>query len=84
VKLNPLSKVHSVTCHEGTEGCSGIRLTTALDGVGGERHRPAALSPGRKPGTGAYNTVVPVSPSFFPPEYSNTGLDKNTGFSILI
>jgi len=28
-----------------------ISLTSALDGVGGQRHAPAALSPGTRPGT---------------------------------
>ena len=28
-----------------------LSLTSALDGVGGERHAPAALSSGKRPGT---------------------------------
>ena len=42
-------KLHPLTYHEGTEGekiCrSSLSLTSALDGVGGERH--ATLRPGR-------------------------------------
>jgi hypothetical protein len=30
---------------------STISLTSALDGVGGQRHAPAALSPGKRPST---------------------------------
>jgi hypothetical protein len=45
-------EVHSVTCEEGTEGkqryTSIISLTSAIDGVGGQRHGPAAFSPGKR------------------------------------
>jgi hypothetical protein len=30
---------------------STLSLTSALDGVGGQRHAPAALPPGKRPGT---------------------------------
>jgi hypothetical protein len=30
---------------------STLSLTSALDGVGGKRHAPAALPPGQRPGT---------------------------------
>ena len=44
-------KVHPGTGHEGPEGegrySSTLSLTSALDGVGGERHAPAALPPVR-------------------------------------
>jgi hypothetical protein len=40
---------------EGPEGeyrySSTLSLTLALDGVGGQRHAPAALPPGKRPGT---------------------------------
>ena len=42
-------KVHPRTRNEGTEGekySSTFSLTSALDGVAGERHAPAALPPG--------------------------------------
>jgi hypothetical protein len=41
-------KVHTRTAHGGQRGSRGIAvtlsLTSALDGVGGKRHAPAALS----------------------------------------
>ena len=44
-------KVHPSTGHEDTEGnlrySSTLSLTSALDGVGGQRHAPAALPPGK-------------------------------------
>ena len=44
-------KVHPRTGHEGPEGKqrynSTVSLTLALDGVGGQRHAPAALPPGK-------------------------------------
>jgi hypothetical protein len=44
-------KVHPITGHEGPEGekrySSTLSLTTALDGVGGQRHAPTVLSPGK-------------------------------------
>ena len=42
-------KVHPRTLHEGPEGekySSTLSLTSAPDGVGGQRHDPAALPPG--------------------------------------
>ena len=44
-------KVHPRTDHEGPDGeqkygCT-LSLSPALDGVGGQRHAPAALPPGR-------------------------------------
>ena len=42
-------------CHEGPEGeysyGSTLPLTSVLDGVGGKRHAPATLPPGKRPGT---------------------------------
>jgi hypothetical protein len=44
-------KVHPTRGHEGPEGdyrCSSIlSLTSAIDGVGGQRHAPADLPPGK-------------------------------------
>ena len=44
-------KVHPRTRHEGSEGekrySSTLSLTSALDGVGGQRYSPAALLPGK-------------------------------------
>jgi hypothetical protein len=44
-------KVHPRTGHEGPEGehrySSTLSLTSALDGVVGQRHAPAALPPGK-------------------------------------
>jgi hypothetical protein len=43
--------VHPITGHEGPEGeyrySSTLSLTSALDGVGGQRHAPTALTPGK-------------------------------------
>jgi len=53
VKLEVEGKVHPRTGHEGPEGCRGKTcsytrsLTSSLDGVGGQRHAPAALPPGK-------------------------------------
>jgi hypothetical protein len=48
-------KVHPRTGHEDPEGeyryTSTLSLTSALDGVGGQRHAPAVLPPGKRPGT---------------------------------
>jgi hypothetical protein len=45
------SYVHPRTGHEGPEGeqrySSTLSLTSVLDGVGGQRHAPAALSSGK-------------------------------------
>ena len=47
-------KVHPRTDHEGPEGeqrhSSTLSLTLTLDGLGGQRHVPAALPPGKGPG----------------------------------
>jgi hypothetical protein len=47
--------VQPKTGHEGPEGewrySSTFSLTSALDGVGGQRHAPCALHPGKRPGT---------------------------------
>jgi hypothetical protein len=49
------SKVHPRTGHERREGeyrhSSTLSLTLVLGGVGGQRHAPAAVSPGKRPGT---------------------------------
>jgi hypothetical protein len=46
---------YTLTCHESKEGkhrySSTLSLTSAPDGVGGQRHAPAALSPGKIPVT---------------------------------
>ena len=48
-------KVHLITCHEGTNReqkySSTLSLTLALNRVGGQCHAPAALPPGKRPGT---------------------------------
>jgi hypothetical protein len=44
-------KVHPTTGHEGPEAeyrySSTLSLTSAIDGVGGQRYAPAALPPGK-------------------------------------
>ena len=44
-------KVHPITGHKDPEGeqsySSVLSLTSPLDGVGGQRHAPAALPPGK-------------------------------------
>ena len=49
--INGKGKVQHRTGHEGPEGeqryTSTLSLTSALDGVGGQRHAPAALLPGK-------------------------------------
>ena len=53
VKVEVEGKVHPRTGHEGPEGCRGnacsttLSLTSALDGVGGQRHAQPALLPGK-------------------------------------
>ena len=51
VKVKVKGKVHPITGHEGTEEDymynSTLSLTSVLDGVGGQRHTPAALPPGK-------------------------------------
>jgi hypothetical protein len=55
--LNILSygKVHPIKGHEGPKGeywySSTLSLTSALDGVSGQRHTPAALPLGKRPVT---------------------------------
>ena len=49
-----IRKVHPRTGHEGEGECrysSTLSLNSALDGVVGQRHGPAALPPGNIPGT---------------------------------
>jgi hypothetical protein len=61
------------TGHEGPEGeysyGSTLPLTSALDGVGGQRHAPAALLPGKRPDglEGRFVRVRKISP---PLEYN--------------
>ena len=47
-------KFHPITGHESPEGeyrySSTLSLTSALEGVGGQRYGPAALQPGKRPG----------------------------------
>jgi hypothetical protein len=47
--------IHPKTGHEDPEGeyrySTSLSLTSALDGVGGQRHAPAALPTGKRPGT---------------------------------
>ena len=50
-----ISTFHLTTGHEDQDGeynysCT-LSLTSALDGVGSLRHAPAALPPGKRPGT---------------------------------
>ena len=46
-----MARVHPITGHEGPEAewrySSTLSLTLALDGVGGQRHAPPALPPGK-------------------------------------
>ena len=60
------SKVHPVTGHEGLEGelqySSALSLTSALDGVGGQRHASAALHPGKILGTHCTEGCWPLGP----------------------
>jgi hypothetical protein len=48
-------KGHTITDHKGPEGeerySSTLSLTSALDGMVGQRHALAALLPGKRPGT---------------------------------
>jgi hypothetical protein len=48
-------KLHPRRGNEGPKGeyrySSTLSSTSALDGVGGQRHAPAALPPGKRPGT---------------------------------
>ena len=69
------SKVHPRAGHEGPEGqlySPALSLTSALDGVGGQHHAPAALPPGktryplyRRLGgsQGTYGRVWKISPT---------------------
>jgi len=54
-KYQPTGKIHPRTYLEYPEReqsySSTLSLTSALDGVGGQRHAPADLPPGIKPGT---------------------------------
>jgi hypothetical protein len=76
-------KIHRRTGHEGPEGeerCSTtLSLTSALDVVGGQRHAPAALPPGKTPyplcrrldvpqgRSGRVRKISPPPPGFDPP-----------------
>jgi hypothetical protein len=55
VKGKGKGKVHPRTVREGPEGekrySSDLSLTSALDVVGGQRHAPVALTPGKRPDT---------------------------------
>jgi hypothetical protein len=71
-KSNGKGKVHPTTAHEGPEGeerhSSTLSLTSALDGVGGQHHAPAALPPGMRLGThctGGYITTSPKASQQF-------------------
>jgi len=50
--IGMFSKVHHRTGHEGSEGewrnSSTLSLTSAVDGVVGQRQKPAALPPGKR------------------------------------
>ena len=52
---NDKGKVHPRTDNKGPEGeyrySSTLSLTSTLDGVAGQHHGPAALTPGKRPGT---------------------------------
>ena len=52
---NTDSKVHTRTAHEDPESeykySSTLSLTSALDGMGGQRHAPSNLPPGKRTGT---------------------------------
>ena len=74
-RCNFSCKGHPITGHEGPEVeqmyCSTLPSTSALDGVGGQRHAPAALPPGktryplyRRLGgpQGRYGRVLKISP----------------------
>ena len=41
--------IHPITGHEGPEEALYPFLNIALDGVGGQRHSPAAFTPGNDP-----------------------------------
>jgi hypothetical protein len=52
-KVKGKGKIHPRTGHESPEGerySSTLSLTSALGRVGGQRHAPAALPPGKRPG----------------------------------
>jgi hypothetical protein len=53
VKGKAKDRVHLRTGHEGPDGENMssyiLSLTSALDGVGGQRHDPVALPPGKTP-----------------------------------
>ena len=42
----------------GSRGITTLSLTLALDGVGVQRHAPAALPPRKRPGTLCYRSLV--------------------------
>ena len=53
INVKGKGKVHPRTSHKVPEWMyrhnANVSLTSALDGVGGERHNPAALPPGKDP-----------------------------------
>jgi hypothetical protein len=55
IKGKGKGKVHPITGHEGPEEektySSTPSITSALNGVGGQRHAPAATHPGKRLGT---------------------------------
>jgi len=55
IKCRGGGKGHPTTDHEGPEGeqkySSTLSLTSAIDGVGGQRHAPIALPTGKRPFT---------------------------------
>ena len=48
---NKRGKVHPIKCYRRSRGnSSNLSVTSALDGVGGQSHAPAALPPGKRSG----------------------------------
>jgi hypothetical protein len=90
-------KVHPGTGHKSPEGeykySSTLYLTSALDGVGGQRHTPAALPPGRPgtlctggwvvPRTGLYMCGKSHPPPEFDPRTVQSIASRYTGWAIL-
>jgi hypothetical protein len=74
-------KGHTITGHEGLEGGynSILSLTLAVDGVGGQRHAPAALPPGKTGVTCAVGWVEPQSsPDGYGKSRPPSGIDPRT------
>ena len=59
-------RVHSGTGHDGPQGewrySSPLSLTSALDGVGNQRHTPEALPPRRSEASSVYVTQTDTHP----------------------